>query len=76
MYQADIGSTVNLYYTIYRVRNCIEAGVTVILINVSDLHNALYDMLNQRYTRIGKRLYCRIAMVTKTKCLFFSSSVG
>ena len=44
------------------MKNCIEAGVVVILLHLEDLHDALYDMLNQRYTRIGKRLYCRIAM--------------
>ena len=44
------------------MKNCIETGVTVVLIDLEALHDALYDMLNQRYTRIGKRLYCRIAM--------------
>ena len=66
----------NLYQTINRVRNCIEAGVTVILIDLEDLHEALYDVLNQRYTRIGRRLYCRIAMVKLAQNFIFITLVS
>ena len=44
------------------MKNCIETGQVVVLLHLEALHDALYDMLNQRYTRIGNRLYCRIAM--------------
>ena len=38
----DLNSSVNPYHSINRVKNCIEAGVVVILLHLEDLHDALY----------------------------------
>ena len=53
---------VGFYHNINKIKNCMKMGKMVVLLYLEELHDALYDMLNQRYTRIGNKLFCRIAM--------------
>merc|ERR1712130_129360 len=48
-----------------------ETGKTVVLHNLEDIHESLYDMLNQRYTvtRAGK-MYCRVALGAESRTSF------
>merc|ERR1712173_360546 len=48
-----------------------ETGKTVVLHNLDDIHESLYDMLNQRYTvtRAGK-MYCRVALGAESRTCF------
>lgn len=40
----------NIYLYLNRIKNCMETGRILVLINLNELHESLYDMLNQRYT--------------------------
>jgi hypothetical protein len=40
---------------------CIEQGYVCIIINLDDIYQTFYDLLNQNYTEVGGRRFCRIA---------------
>ena len=64
-------SSITFYANLNRVMNCMETGKTVVLHNLEDIHESLYDMLNQRYTvtRAGK-MYCRVALGAESRTCF------
>ena len=35
-----------------QVKNCMEAGQTVVLLHLDEIYESLYDMLNQQYTKV------------------------
>ena len=39
-----------------------ETGKIVVLIDLDELYDSLYDMLNQSWTTIGDQKYCRVAL--------------
>merc|ERR1711923_255689 len=41
----------NIYLYLNRIKNCMETGQLLILCNLEEIHESLYDMLNQRYFR-------------------------
>lgn len=45
-----------------KVRQAMEAGVVLVLINLDMLYESLYDVLNQNYTRVGTMMYSRIVI--------------
>eukprot|EP01083_Nonionella_stella_P251703 868157_1 len=54
----------NIYLYLNHVKNCMETGQTLILIHLDEIHESLYDMLNQRYVfrKTDNKMYCRIAL--------------
>ena len=57
---------------ISKIKNCMESGTTIVLLNLKDLYESLYDALNQHYVIFrkkrfvdlglgGHRVKCRIA---------------
>lgn len=56
-------SVLATYSTINKVKNCMEAGHTVVLMHLDEIYESLYDMLNQQYTKgVGNGLFCRLAV--------------
>eukprot|EP01083_Nonionella_stella_P157819 512771_1 len=62
----------NMYLYLNRVQNCMETGQTLILIHLEDIHESLYDMLNQRYVfrKTDNKMYCRIALGSNSQTCF------
>ncbi|XP_052812387.1 uncharacterized protein LOC128239961 [Mya arenaria] len=50
------------YRILSRIILCMEQGFVLILKDLDDIYGSLYDMLNQNYTRIGKKNNCRVAL--------------
>ncbi|KAH3751698.1 hypothetical protein DPMN_186267 [Dreissena polymorpha] len=50
------------YRILSRIILCMEQGVVLILRDLEHIYGSLYDMLNQNYTRIGKKNNCRVAL--------------
>eukprot|EP01084_Bolivina_argentea_P309818 535943_1 len=70
-FNRDKSSSITFYANLNRVMNCMETGKTVVLHNLDEIHESLYDMLNQRYTvtRAGK-MYCRVALGAESRTCF------
>eukprot|EP01084_Bolivina_argentea_P017776 33174_1 len=62
----------NMYIYLNRIKNCMETGKTLILCDLDEIHESLYDMLNQRYTFIKNtgKMYCRIALGSNSQTCF------
>eukprot|EP01083_Nonionella_stella_P223990 797692_1 len=62
----------NIYLYLNKVKNCMETGKTLLLINLEEIHESLYDMLNQRYTfvKTSNKMYCRIALGSNSQTCF------
>ena len=41
---------------------CMELGITLVMLNLDFLYQSFYDMLNQNYTSIRGKRFCRIAI--------------
>jgi RZ type zinc finger domain/AAA domain (dynein-related subfamily) len=52
---------------IQRVKLCMAAGVTVVLVHCESLYESLYDLLNQHYTEYGQQMYVRLAFGTHSR---------
>ncbi|CAH1233987.1 RNF213 [Branchiostoma lanceolatum] len=79
----DFGSTVIVFgssfpkdqeYTkicrdINRIKVCMETGKTVVLLNLENLYESLYDALNQYYVEMGDQKYVDLGLGThRVKC--------
>eukprot|EP00347_Sterkiella_histriomuscorum_P006472 403352639 len=51
-----------IYQTIKDIMLCMESGKIVILLNLDNIYQAFYDMLNQNYTVIGGRKKCKVTI--------------
>ncbi|XP_028287710.1 E3 ubiquitin-protein ligase rnf213-beta isoform X2 [Parambassis ranga] len=52
-----------------RVKTCMETGRTVILLNMQNLYESLYDALNQYYVYLSKQQYVDLGLGThRVKC--------
>ncbi|XP_043570814.1 E3 ubiquitin-protein ligase rnf213-alpha-like isoform X1 [Chiloscyllium plagiosum] len=52
-----------------RVKTCMETGRTVILLNLKNLYESLYDALNQYYVNLGEYQYVDLGLGThRVKC--------
>lgn len=52
-----------------RVKTCMETGHTVILLNMQNLYESLYDALNQYYVYLGKQQYVDLGLGShRVKC--------
>lgn len=52
-----------------RVKTCMETGRTVILLNMQNLYESLYDALNQYYVYLGKQQYVDLGLGShRVKC--------
>ncbi|XP_067914411.1 E3 ubiquitin-protein ligase rnf213-alpha-like isoform X2 [Heterodontus francisci] len=52
-----------------RVKTCMETGRTVILLNLTNLYESLYDALNQYYVNLGEYQYVDLGLGThRVKC--------
>ncbi|XP_077973940.1 E3 ubiquitin-protein ligase rnf213-alpha-like isoform X3 [Styela clava] len=47
---------------INRIKVCMETGLTVVLLNMSKIHESLYDVLNQQYVKFGGQNYVAIGL--------------
>ncbi|XP_060594281.1 uncharacterized protein LOC132748683 [Ruditapes philippinarum] len=50
------------YRILSRIILCMEQGIVLVLKDLENIYGSLYDMLNQNYTRIGKKNNCRVAL--------------
>ena len=54
---------------INQVKICMETGRTVILLNLENLYESLYDLLNQYYIFLGEYRYVDLGLQThRVKC--------
>ena len=54
---------------INQIKICMETGRTVILLNLENLYESLYDLLNQYYICLGKSRYVDLGLQThRVKC--------
>eukprot|EP01052_Picozoa_sp_SAG31_P003961 SAG31_NODE_158_length_21979_cov_6.851691_2_plen_3236_part_00 len=61
-------SVLAMYSTINKVKNCMEAGHTVVLMHLDEIYESLYDMLNQHYSKgVGDGLFCRLAVGAQSR---------
>lgn len=52
-----------------RVKSCMETGRTVILLNMQNLYESLYDALNQYYVYLGRQQYVDLGLGShRVKC--------
>ncbi|KAK7488216.1 hypothetical protein BaRGS_00020523, partial [Batillaria attramentaria] len=59
---------------INRIKVCMETGQTVILLNLENLYESLYDALNQYYSRFGGERYVDLGLGThRVKCRVHSN---
>ena len=70
-FMRDKSSEMLFYDNLSSIMNCMRAGKTVILYNLNEIHESLYDMLNQRYTKhTNGRLYCRVALGAESRVCY------
>ncbi|WAR10217.1 R213A-like protein [Mya arenaria] len=50
------------YRILSRIILCMEQGIVLILKDLESVYGSLYDMLNQNYTKIGRKNNCRVAL--------------
>ena len=60
-FENDISEEYN-YRTLSEIILCMERGGILILQDLESIYGSLNDMLNQNYTIIGKKRYCRVAL--------------
>ena len=54
---------------INQIKICMDTGRTVILLNLDNLYESLYDLLNQYYIRLGDQRYVDLGLQThRFKC--------
>ena len=54
---------------INQIKICMETGRTVILLNLENLYESLYDLLNQYYIHLGDQRYVDLGLQThRVKC--------
>ena len=54
---------------INQIKICMETGRTVILLNLENLYESLYDLLNQYYIQLGGQRYVDLGLQThRVKC--------
>ena len=54
---------------INQIKICMETGRTVILLNLENLYESLYDLLNQYYIFLGNSRYVDLGLQThRVKC--------
>ncbi len=54
---------------INQIKICMETGRTVILLNLENLYESLYDLLNQYYITLGSSRYADLGLQThRVKC--------
>jgi len=54
---------------INQIKICMETGRTVILLNLENLYESLYDVLNQYYTYYAKKKYVDLGLQThRVRC--------
>lgn len=56
-------TTENMAYALMNeIVLCMELGMTLVMVNLDFLYQSFYDMLNQNYTSIRGKRFCRIAI--------------
>ncbi|KAM9831669.1 E3 ubiquitin-protein ligase rnf213-beta [Neosynchiropus ocellatus] len=59
----------HICHNVNRVKTCMETGRTVILLNMQNLYESLYDALNQYYVYLGKQQYVDLGLGShRVKC--------
>lgn len=54
---------------INRIKVCMETGQTVVLLNLENLYESLYDALNQSFVNLGGEKYVDLGLGThRVKC--------
>ena len=51
-------------HNIYRIKTCMDLGKPVILLNLDDLYESLYDALNQYFSTWGDRKFVDLGLGT------------
>ncbi|KAF6041606.1 Rnf213 [Bugula neritina] len=51
-------------HNIYRIKTCMDMGKPVILLNLDDLYESLYDALNQYFSTWGDRKFVDLGLGT------------
>ena len=51
-------------HNIYRIKTCMDLGRPVILLNLDDLYESLYDALNQYFSKWGDKKFVDLGLGT------------
>ena len=51
-------------HNIYRIKTCMDMGRPVILLNLDDLYESLYDALNQYFSTWGDKKFVDLGLGT------------
>jgi len=51
-------------HNIYRIKTCMNMGKPVILLNLDDLYESLYDALNQYFSTVGDQKFVDLGLGT------------
>ncbi|ETN99435.1 ring finger protein [Reticulomyxa filosa] len=72
-FPADRLTTITNYNHLNKIISCMEGGKTVVMYNLENIHESLYDMLNQRYQkRPSGQPYCRVALGSESRDCYVS----
>ena len=59
----------NFSYNIKRIKLAMEVGQTVVLVNLNNLYESLYDVLNGYHVKLGDKNYVDLGLGThRVKC--------
>ncbi|XP_067935230.1 E3 ubiquitin-protein ligase rnf213-alpha-like [Watersipora subatra] len=62
-FRDDVSYT-QVCHNIYRIRTCMSIGKPVILLNLDDLYESLYDVLNQYFSTLGNKKFVELGLGT------------
>ncbi|KAL4499726.1 hypothetical protein ABPG72_017266 [Tetrahymena utriculariae] len=54
-------STENSYSIINQIISCVESGIVVVLQNLDNVYQSLYELLNQNFRELNGKPYCKIS---------------
>ncbi|EAR87834.2 AAA domain, dynein subfamily protein (macronuclear) [Tetrahymena thermophila SB210] len=54
-------STENSYSIINQIISCVESGIAVVLQNLDNIYQSLYELLNQNFRELNGKPYCKIS---------------
>ena len=61
-------------HNVHRIKTCMEIGKPVILLNLDDLYESLYDVLNQYFTMWGDKKFVDLGLGTHRVKAFVNDS--
>ena len=59
-FKNDRNSSLHFHQQLESIKNAMVSGHTVVLLHLNELYESLYDVLNQRYLKVGTKRFCKI----------------